>query len=94
MSDKVDRAKAEILRIAQTIAPAARVEGIGTRDIFSCTIIVPTDSEKERINSDSALLDEMKAAAAVVGREPDYLTAESQETVDRRHGGNWNHVFR
>lgn len=94
MSKAVDRTKAEILRLVRTIAPLARVEGIGTRDSFSCIIIVPTDAEQERSNSDTALLDDMKAAAASTGRKPDYLSAISQETVDRRYGGNWTTALR
>jgi hypothetical protein len=67
---------------------------ISTREMYSCIVVVATDQEKERINGDGDLIGEMVAAGASAGRKPSYLTAESQETVDRRWNGDWNHVWR
>jgi hypothetical protein len=94
LSQKVAAAEAEILRIAKTIAPSAKTVNFPMREFYSCTIVVATDAEKRRINDDPALLLEMTERAAAVGRKPDYLSAESQETVDRRYNGDWNYVWR
>ena len=93
-SKRIAAAEAEILRLAVPSAPSARLVSMPSRDIYSCAIVVDTDAEKLRINGDAALLNEMKRAAENAGRRPDYLTAESQETVDRRYGGNWNYIWR
>jgi hypothetical protein len=94
MSARIDAAKAAILEIAQATVSDARVEAISGPEVFSCVIVVGSDHEKHRINNDSELLNAMKAAAAKVGRAPDHLTAESQETVDRRFAGDWQAVWR
>ena len=94
LSGRVVSAEAEILRIAKTVVPHARAVSVPTREFYSCTIVVATDDEKTLINEDVALLREMVQAGASAGRKPDYLTAESQETVDRRWNGDWNHVWR
>ena len=53
-----------------------------------------TDIEKARINGNAGLLSDMKNAAAALHKHAIHLVAESQETVDRRWGGDWNFVFR
>lgn len=93
-SGRVAAAEAEILRLAKSVVPDARAVSVPTREFYSCTLVVASDEEKKRINNDAALLKKMVDAAASAGRKPDYLTAESQETVDRRWSGDWNQVWR
>ena len=94
LSGRIAAAEAEILRLARSVVPEVRAVSAPTREFYSCTLVVGTDDEKRRINEDAALLEKMVEAAALAGRKPDYLTAESQETVDRRWNGDWNYVWR
>lgn len=94
MSANINAAKAAILKVAQTAVCDVRIEASSTRDVFSCVLVVRSDQEKHQLNRDVALLSAMKAAAALAGRVPDHLIAESQETVDRRFAGNWQAIWR
>jgi hypothetical protein len=94
MSKAVEAMEAKMLGLLTASVPGARITSLASRDSYSCLIIVDTDREKERINGDTRLHKDMKeAASALLGRTV-YLSVESQETVDRRWGGNWDHVFR
>ena len=93
-SKRIEAAEHAILPLARAVVPNARLISQSGREFYSCAIIVDTDAEKKLINDDSALLTAMRDAAEQAGRRPEYLLAESQETVDRRYGGNWNYVFR
>ena len=94
VSRRIGSAQAEILRLARTVAPQAEIVSFPGRDTYSCLIVVDTDDEKARIKNDPVMLSEMTETAASVGRRPDHLSVESQETVDRRWGGNWHQVWR
>jgi len=94
LSGRIAAAEAEILRLARSVVPDARAVSVPTREFYSCTLVVASDDEKRRINEDAVLLKKMVEAATSAGRKPDYLIAESQETVDRRWNGDWNHVWR
>jgi hypothetical protein len=85
---------ATILALAQAVVPTSRISSIVTRDAYTCVVVVDTDAEKRAFNSNATLLAEMKAAAVSVLHCPIFVTAEAQETVDRRWKGDWNHVFR
>jgi hypothetical protein len=93
-SERVAAPESEILRLAMPEVTNARLVSFPGRDSYSCTIVVDTDAEKQRINGNPALIEEMKQAAGDAGRRPDYLSAESQEAVDRRWNGDWNYVWR
>ena len=94
MSKSAEAAEARLLSLARTAVPNARINGFASRDAYSCVIIVETDIEKARINGNAGLLSDMKNAAAALHKHAIHLVAESQETVDRRWGGDWNFVFR
>lgn len=85
---------ASILGLAQAVAPASRISSIATREAYTCVIVVDTDAEKGALNSNTSLLAEMKGAAVSALHRPAFISAESQETVDRRWKGDWNCVFR
>jgi hypothetical protein len=91
---KAAAAEAAILRVARVAVPSARAESLYTKGVFSCTIVVRSDDEKQQINENAGLINDMIKAGAEAGCRPDFLTAQSQETVDRRWKGDWNFVFR
>lgn len=93
-SKRTEAVEEAILRLARASVPDATIITFAGREFMSCTIVVQTDEEKRRLNGDEALLAAMRLAGAQAGREPKFLSAESQQTVDRRYAGNWAHVFR
>jgi len=87
-------ADAAIVAVARRAVPDATVQSMASRAQYSCMIVVATDDDKRRINGDEQLIQAMRLAAAEAGREPDFLRAGSQETVDRRHNGEWVRLWR
>jgi hypothetical protein len=94
LSKSIEKAEAKILNLARSIVPTARVSSVATREAYTCAVIVDTDAEKRIVNDHPSLLAEMKEVAGSILHRPIYMTAESQETVDRKWGGDWNYVFR
>lgn len=94
MTKRVEAADDRLLGLARVAVPAARIRSFASRESYSCVIMVDTDYDKKRINGDVQLLNAMKATANGLLQRTVYIAAESQETVDRRWGGDWNHVFR
>lgn len=87
-----------ILARARAKVKTAGIFHFGAVDIspehLAYWITTPTDAERDRLSADAALVASFRAALAEAGYPAGAIPSvgfafESQETVDRVHGGNW-----
>ena len=94
----VIEAEKAILALVKETVPAAGLRRIGpvgiTAPSWSCWIVTPTDTERDKLASDAVLLEELRCAGAKAGFAPDSFTIQSQETVERDFEGSWFYAMR
>jgi hypothetical protein len=92
----VRRARLEIEAIARQYCPTAKADSFrcATPKHFSFRIAVRTDRERDHMNGEPRLFQQLTGALLRVGYPADafpfvHFRIESQETVDRDYGGSW-----
>jgi hypothetical protein len=95
----VERVEAEILALVRAVVPNAMLKRIGPLNFkkgasWSCWIVTPTNSERDRIAHDESLLRSHGVAASNAGFAPDTFIVQSQETVVRDYEGSWFYAMR
>jgi hypothetical protein len=92
------RARRRIREIARRLVPLATVFTLGAVRIhprhLAFWITTPSDAERDLLRASPELISEFRAALRAIGYPaiavPDVgFEIESQEIVDRDHGGNW-----
>lgn len=103
LADTIKQAEARIRSIIRRHWPGATVFSFGAVDIdprhLAIWVTTPTDAERDRLQADTALQEEFRAALRNVGYPQAAVPQvgfafQSQQSVDRDHGGNWWHAVR
>jgi hypothetical protein len=94
----VSKSEAAVARIVKARCATAGVFSIGATEIdprhLAIWITTRTDRERDRLRADRTLEAALREAIAAAGYPPEAVphvgfAFESQETVNRQHGGNW-----
>jgi hypothetical protein len=95
----IARAELAMLKKVREAIPAATIFSFGAIDLFPGSLAfwvrVPTDAERDGLLKDQTAFDRWMVAILLESGYPEdsvgrvAFTAESDETVNREHGGNW-----